>query len=50
MAIAVFTMYLPRLVLAEGFEVPSPYTSCVQACPANAFFALDREPAFVQGR
>jgi signal transduction histidine kinase len=48
MAIAVFTMYLPRLVLAEGFEVPSPYTSCVEACPPNAFFALDREPGFVK--
>ena len=48
MAIAVFTMYLPRLVLAESFEVPSPYTSCVQACPANQFFALDRQPAFVK--
>jgi signal transduction histidine kinase len=48
MAIAVFTMYVPRLVLAESFEVPSPYTSCVRDCPANAFFAVDREPALVK--
>jgi signal transduction histidine kinase len=48
MAVAVFTMYLPRLVLAEDFEVPSPFTSCVRACPENAFFALDREPGFVK--
>ena len=48
MAVAVVTMYLPRLVLAESFEVPSPYASCIQACPANAFFVLDRQPAFVK--
>ena len=40
-------MFLPRLLLAESFELPSPYTSCVRDCPANAFFALDSEPAFV---
>jgi signal transduction histidine kinase len=47
MGAVVATMYLPGLVLAEGFEVPSPYTSCLRDCPANAFFVLEREPAFV---
>ena len=47
MAAVVVVMYLPRLLLAESFELPSPYTSCVRDCPANAFFALDSEPAFV---
>jgi signal transduction histidine kinase len=39
--------YLPQLVVAEDFSVPSPFTSCVEGCPGNAVFALDREPAFV---
>ena len=47
MAVVLVTLYLPRLLLGADFEVPSPYTSCVESCPANAFFALDREPGFV---
>jgi signal transduction histidine kinase len=47
MAAVVVVMYLPRLFLSESFELPSPYTSCVHDCPANAFVALDAEPAFV---
>ena len=47
MAAVVAVLFLPRLFLAETFEVPSPYTSCVRDCPANAFFVLDSEPAFV---
>ena len=48
-AAVVVVMFLPRLFVAETFEVPSPYTSCVRDCPANAFFVLDSEPAFVDG-
>ena len=40
-------LVLSHLVLAERFAVPSPYTSCTDACPPNALFALEREPAFV---
>ncbi len=47
MAGVVALFYLPQLLLAEGFSVPSPYTSCVEDCPGNALFALEREPAFV---
>jgi signal transduction histidine kinase len=47
MAAVVALFYLPRLILAADFTVPTPYTSCVEGCPANALFALDSEPAFV---
>jgi signal transduction histidine kinase len=47
MAAVVLTLYVPRLAIAAAFEVPSPFTSCVGDCPPNAFFLLDREPAFV---
>ena len=48
MAAVVGVLYLPQLVVAESFSVPSPYTSCIDDCPRNALFLLDREPAFVQ--
>jgi signal transduction histidine kinase len=47
MGLVVVTVFLPRLALAEDFEVPSPYTSCTYDCPGNAFMLLDQEPAFV---
>jgi signal transduction histidine kinase len=47
MAAVVAVLYLPQLVVAEDFSVPSPFTSCVEGCPANALFALESEPAFV---
>ena len=47
MAVVVLAAFLPRLVLAEDFDVPSPYTSCVRDCPANAFMLLGDEPGFV---
>jgi signal transduction histidine kinase len=47
MAGVVAVFFLPRLVVADDFTVPSPYTSCIQDCPGNAVFALEREPAFV---
>jgi signal transduction histidine kinase len=47
MGAVVLVFYLPQLVVAEDFSVPSPFTSCVDDCPGNAFFALDREPGFV---
>jgi signal transduction histidine kinase len=47
MGIALVVFFLPRLLLARDFDVPSPFTSCVHDCPANSLFALDREPGFV---
>jgi signal transduction histidine kinase len=47
MAATVAALFLPRLVLAERFEVPSPFTSCVRDCPENALFTLRREPVLL---
>ena len=47
--VVVLVLFLPRLLLAEDFAVPSPYTSCVEHCPANAFMLVDSAPAFVEG-
>jgi signal transduction histidine kinase len=41
--------FVPRLVLAEDFATPSPYTSCTRDCPPNALFALHQQPAFLDG-
>ena len=49
MAAVAAVFFLPQAFLAETFSVPSPFTSCVSACPPNALFALDTEPAFVHG-
>jgi signal transduction histidine kinase len=47
MSALVLVLFLPRAFLAQGFEVPSPFTSCTANCPHNALFALDTEPGFV---
>jgi signal transduction histidine kinase len=49
MAAAVALLFLPQLFLAQSFSLPSPFTSCTADCPPNALFALEVEPAFVQG-
>ncbi|HEU0024852.1 MAG TPA: histidine kinase [Thermoleophilaceae bacterium] len=46
-AALVATMYLPTAFLADGFPVPSPYTSCDADCPQNAFLVPGSEPGFV---
>lgn len=40
-------LYLPTALLADGYPVPSPYTSCDARCPDNAFFLLGVEPSFI---
>ncbi|MBN1530490.1 MAG: hypothetical protein JW895_15615 [Thermoleophilaceae bacterium] len=47
MAGVVVLLFMPRLLIAEAFPIPSPYTSCVRDCPQNALFVLDRQPAIV---
>src|SRR4051794_32364483 len=47
MGVVLVVFYLPRILFAEHFDVPSPYTSCVADCPRNAFFAVNHEPAFM---
>jgi signal transduction histidine kinase len=49
MAAVVAIFYLPQLLLAESLQVPSPYTSCIDGCPANVLFALDAEPTTLLG-
>jgi signal transduction histidine kinase len=46
-AVVALSVFVPRLLLATHFELPSPYTTCVQGCPPNAFALFDTEPAVV---
>jgi signal transduction histidine kinase len=47
MGLTVVVLFLPRLLIAESFQIPSPYTSCTSDCPGNALFVLDRQPGIV---
>jgi signal transduction histidine kinase len=47
MAALLVVLWLPTALIAESYPVPSPWASCGEDCPANAFFVLDEEPAFV---
>jgi signal transduction histidine kinase len=46
-AALIATLYLPTALIADSYPLPAPYTSCTEACPANAFFVLSSEPGFV---
>jgi signal transduction histidine kinase len=46
-ALLVAALYLPTVVIADSYPVPSPYTGCQAGCPHNAFFVLGSEPSFV---
>jgi signal transduction histidine kinase len=48
-ALAWLTLFLPRLLLGDHFDVPNPYTTCTDDCPPNYFLVLDSEPGFVDG-
>ena len=39
--------FIPRLLLATHFELPSPYTTCIEGCPPNAFALFATEPGLV---
>ena len=41
-------LYLPTAVLVDSFPAPSPLTTCISGCPANAFMALGSEPGWVE--
>ena len=49
--IVVFTavLFAPVALIAESFPPPAAAASCGMDCPANAFFVLSSEPAFVEG-
>ena len=46
-AATVAVLYLPTALIDDSYPLPTAYTSCHAACPANAFFVLDSEPGFV---
>jgi signal transduction histidine kinase len=46
MGTVVAVFYFPTLLLTESFQVPSPYTSCVDDCPVNAFSLYHGDLAF----
>jgi signal transduction histidine kinase len=39
-------LYLPTIPLVDQYPLPTPFTSCTTACPANSFFA-GSEPGFI---
>ena len=41
-------LYLPTAFLVDSFPAPSPLTTCISGCPANAFMALGSEPGWVE--
>jgi signal transduction histidine kinase len=40
-------LFFGTVFLVEAFPVHTPWATCTNACPANALFALDRQPAFM---
>jgi signal transduction histidine kinase len=43
----VAVLYVPTALLVERYPEPSPYATCVDNCPDNAFMAVGTEPAVV---
>ncbi len=45
--IGIVALYVVSVPLVERYPAPSPWASCYQGCPDNAFMALDHQPGFV---
>ena len=45
-ALLLLALYLPTIPLVGQYPLPTPFTSCTAACPANTFFA-GSEPGFI---
>jgi signal transduction histidine kinase len=45
-ALLLLVLYLPTIPLVDQYPLPTPFTSCTTACPANSFFA-GSEPGFI---
>jgi len=45
-ALLLLVLYLPTIPLVDQYPLPTPFTSCTVACPANTFFA-GSEPGFI---
>ena len=48
-AIATAMLFVLSVPLTARYPAPSPWASCLQGCPGNAFMALDHQPGFVDG-
>jgi signal transduction histidine kinase len=44
----VAVLYLPTVLVTDGFPLPTWSTSCEAGCPANAFQAFQPEPAAIE--
>jgi signal transduction histidine kinase len=47
MGLVIALLYLPTALVVEHYPTPSPWTSCSDECPGNAFMVTSSEPAFV---
>jgi signal transduction histidine kinase len=43
----VATLFLPTALITEEYPAPSPFSTCVDDCPENAFMVLGSEPAWL---
>ena len=46
-ALLVAVFYVPTLFLVDSYPSPSPWSSCENDCPGNAFMLVGSEPGFV---
>ena len=45
----VLALYVPSAFFVDDYPVPTPWTTCTAACPANAFQVTGAEPGFTDG-
>jgi signal transduction histidine kinase len=45
----VLVLYVGSALLVEAYPAYTPWATCVGDCPANAFLAVDAQPAWVDG-
>jgi signal transduction histidine kinase len=45
-ALLLVALYLPTIPFVDQYPLPTPFTSCTAACPANSFF-VGSEPDFI---
>ena len=45
--VLVATLYLPTALISETYPAPSPFSTCVDDCPQNAFMLLGSEPSWL---
>jgi signal transduction histidine kinase len=45
--VVVAVLFVPTALIAETYPTPSEFSSCEADCPANAFMAVNSQPAFL---